>query len=112
VVIGHNWPVTLHFKGGKGVATTIGVGVAINPGFTLIGFLTSMVIIYVFRMVSLASLEGIFVGSVLMMLFDKSPLLIKVTLLVLFFLSIYQHRANIKRILNGTESKIFERKAK
>jgi glycerol-3-phosphate acyltransferase PlsY len=58
VIIGHNWPVLLSFKGGKGVATTIGVMLFVNAKLTLICVIIGVVIIVITRTVSLGSISG------------------------------------------------------
>lgn len=103
VVCGHNWPVLLGFKGGKGVATSLGVIFTISwqSGFIVLGI--ALIIIIATRRVALASLAGfVFYPFVVMALYpDNMPL--KLCVLVLAALGIYSHRTNIKRLLAGTE---------
>lgn len=108
VVAGHNWPVFLGFRGGKGVATSLGAMLAINTIIALIGFATFLVIVYFTRYVSLGSVLGISMTPVLMILTQN-----KKGILVTLFLSIsviYTHRENIKRLLSGTERKLGQNK--
>ena len=93
VVAGHNWPVFLGFKGGKGVATSLGAMIGMNP-----------VIVFITKYVSLGSVVGI-ASSPLFMIATSNKKGILVTLF-LTASAIYTHRENIKRLLNGTERKI------
>lgn len=103
-VLGHNFPFYLKFKGGKGIATTIGVMLSFNPimAFTIFGICTVVVILT--KYISAASL-------VMMLLFPVGMYMlnyyIEAVLIggVLMVLAYYQHRGNIKRILDGTERK-------
>ena len=103
VVIGHNWPAFLGFKGGKGVATSLGSMLAINPVLAL-----TCLAALVSKYVSLGSVLGICLSPVLMLITHNTK-----GIWVTLFLSasvIYTHRANIKRLLNGTERKLGEKK--
>lgn len=105
VVVGHNWPATLGFKGGKGVATTIGSMLAINPLLVLIVFTVGVIVLITSKYVSLASITGMVIFPITMILFKQSPEYI-VFSFILAMLAIFKHRKNIVRLLNGTESKI------
>ncbi|MEF9990944.1 MAG: glycerol-3-phosphate 1-O-acyltransferase PlsY [Romboutsia sp.] len=108
VVCGHNWPAFLGFRGGKGVATSLGAMMAVNPLIALICFGVFLVIVYFTKYVSLGSVVGIAASPIIMILLQN-----KKGVLVTLFLTIsvtYTHRANIKRLLNGTENKIGQKK--
>ncbi len=107
VIIGHNWPVLLGFKGGKGVATTIGVVVMINIKLTLICVVLGVIIIAITRMVSMGSIFGMALAPIVAILFIK-PFDFAFFLFCLFVgsMSIYRHKDNIKRLLKGTETKL------
>lgn len=108
VVCGHNWPVALGFRGGKGVATSLGAMIAVNPIIALMCFGIFLIIVYFTRYVSLGSIVGIGASPIMMILTHNEK-----GVLVTLFLSIsviYTHRANIKRLLNGTENKIGQKK--
>lgn len=107
VVIGHNWPAFLGFKGGKGVATSLGSMLAINPVLALTCLAAFIIIVLVSKYVSLGSVLGICLSPVLMLITHNTK-----GIWVTLFLSasvIYTHRANIKRLLNGTERKLGEK---
>ncbi|MGL5714672.1 MAG: glycerol-3-phosphate 1-O-acyltransferase PlsY [Paraclostridium sp.] len=108
VVVGHNWPALLGFKGGKGVATSLGAMIAVNPIIALSCFATFGVIVYITRYVSLGSVLSISISPIIMLALKNYK-----GFLVTLFLSvsvIYTHRENIKRLLNRTERKIGEKK--
>lgn len=108
VVAGHNWPALLGFKGGKGVATSLGAMIAINPVIALSCFAVFGVIVYFTKYVSLGSVLSISMSPIIMLLLKNNK-----GFLVTLFLSlsvIYTHRENIKRLLNKTERKIGEKK--
>lgn len=105
VVIGHNWPVILKFKGGKGVATTIGSMLAINPLVVGIVLVIGIAILAATRYVSLASITGMVVFPIFMIIFKQAPEYVAFSIL-LAMMAIFKHRANIVRLLKGTESKL------
>jgi len=108
VVLGHIWPVTLGFKGGKGVATTFAVLLAAAWPFALILLGVVALFIAIFRRVSLAVLIAVATGLVLC--FSRAGGLAAgidaLWLVVLFALIVWMHRANIGRLLRGEEPKL------
>lgn len=110
VVIGHNWPVVLGFKGGKGIAATIGTVSAISPQLVLIIIPVGIIILAVTKYVSLASIIGVTMFPVLTIATGKPWQYIAFSI-VLCVIALYKHRSNISRLLKGTENK-FGQKAK
>lgn len=106
-IIGHNWPVLLNFRGGKGVATTIGVMIFVNLYLTLICVVFGVVIIIFTRTVSLGSILGMAFAPIVAVLFIR-PLTIDLIIFTIFVasMSIYRHKDNIKRLINGNENKL------
>ena len=106
VIIGHNWPVLISFKGGKGVATTIGVMLFVNAKLTLICVIIGVVIIVITRTVSLGSISGMGLAPFVALIFIR-PLTIDFFLFTVFLagMSIYRHKDNIKRLVKGNENK-------
>ncbi|MGL5330799.1 MAG: glycerol-3-phosphate 1-O-acyltransferase PlsY [Peptostreptococcaceae bacterium] len=104
VVSGHNWPVSLGFKGGKGVATSLGAMIGMNPVIALSCFVIFLVIVIITKYVSLGSIVGIAASPLIMMANGNN----KGVIITLFLAisAVYTHRENIKRLLNGTERKI------
>lgn len=108
VVVGHNWPVFLKFKGGKGIASTIGVIFMINPLIGGISLAIGVTIIFIFKYVSLGSVLGITALPILTYLL-KQPKEYIILGIVLAILAIYRHIGNIQRLFNGTEAKLGQR---
>ena len=111
VVAGHNWPVFLSFKGGKGMATSLGVliGLAIQfQGLRIILLLVTMTWLALFLLlgfVSVASIAAIVVFPILMVVFfEPFPLVILSIVLCIFI--IFRHRSNIKRLVKGQENRV------
>ena len=105
VVCGHNWPAFFGFKGGKGVATSLGSMLAINPITALSCFAVFIVIVAVTKYVSLGSVLSIVISPIVMYLMHHEMKGVLVTLFLAISVT-YTHRANIQRLLNGTERKI------
>lgn len=111
-IIGHNWPIFAGFKGGKGIAVTLGVAIAMTPNI-LIVLVPVWVIVFVgFGYVSFASLVTAFVYPFAVYLFYSTDIY---KLLFAFFvaiMAIYRHKANIIRLIKGEEHKILYQKKK
>ena len=101
VVIGHTFPVFFKFKGGKGVATSLGVLLTINWRLGLICLVFALVIMIVTKIVSLGSISAAVLFPVLCMFV---PCI--VFSFILAFLVIFNHRSNIVRLKNGKENKL------
>ena len=110
-VLGHNFPVWLGFKGGKGVATTAGVLLGLMPVAAGIAFLAWVVIFYGTRYVSVASIVAAVVIPVSVWFLERRPDTVFWFSVVVAALAIWRHRSNIQRLLAGTENR-FERKKK
>ncbi len=112
-VMGHNWPVYLGFKGGKGVATSTGALVGLAPWCALAGFGVWLFVFLSTRYVSLASISAAVAICVLAWVTtmkDGSVLPLVLTLLAIIL--IWKHRENIGRLLRGNENRIELRKKK
>ena len=108
VVLGHNYPVFLGFKGGKGVATSLGSMLGMNPLVALLCLGFFIIIVAITKYVSLGSILGIGLYPVIMMINHNTK-----GVLVTLFLTIsvaITHKENIKRLLNGTERKLGQKK--
>lgn len=104
-IAGHSWSVFLSFKGGKGVATGLGVIAALMPMVTLIVFAVWFAIVYFTGYVSLGSIVGAALVPILTLFFGLHTEFLILGLIAAVFI-IYRHKSNIERLLNGTESKI------
>ena len=111
-VAGHDWSLFLKFKGGRGVATSLGALLPMAmpaPLSGVIGLAVFVLIIALTRYVSLASIVGSVATVVAMAVFlglDRVPWQYLVYIVVVVALIIFQHRDNISRLLSGTESKL------
>lgn len=111
-VIGHCFPIFVHFHGGKAVATTfgffLGVATLVNGHIFwqfIFPVLCFLVILYLTKMVSLSSITAVFIEAVVS-IFINTNKLVPVAVFILWILVTYRHKSNIERIKNGTESKI------
>ena len=115
VIIGHTFPVFFKFKGGKGIATALGVLLMINWQIGLICLVFAVVLMALTRMVSLGSCAAAVLFPVLTLFINqhytvltdgKSGRVYFIYSVILAIIVLYNHRSNIKRILNGTENKL------
>lgn len=111
VVIGHTFPIFFEFRGGKGVATSLGVLLLINWQIGLICLIFALVIMATTRIVSAGSVSAAILYPILVLFgVGKEFFLVGgnyiVFSLLLALIVIFNHRTNIKRILNGTENKL------
>ena len=118
-ILGHNFPVQLNFRGGKGIACTAGLLAALDVRIGVIALLTFFVIVAITRYVSLGSIIIVTEFAIFLMIFGQKgfygmaqPALLEMYALGVFLavMAIWRHRANIVRLLNGTENKIFSKK--
>ncbi|MGN0919811.1 MAG: glycerol-3-phosphate 1-O-acyltransferase PlsY [Alphaproteobacteria bacterium] len=103
-VIGHNFPIWLKFKGGKGVASTLGLMLAMTPITGLLTSLTWLSMAIFKRYSSLSALTALALSPLYAFAFNSKTAAL--FYLALALLSFYRHRANIQRLWQGTETKI------
>jgi len=109
VIIGHTFPFWLKFHGGKGVACGAGALLALSPlvlGIALAGF---VLMVALTGYVSAGSIFGCLLVIIAALVLPE-PTLFRVLYLLMACTVLFMHRANIKRLLNGTESKTFRKK--
>lgn len=112
VVLGHTFPIFFQFKGGKGVATSLGVLLIVNWKIGLICLIFALILIILTRMVSLGSVGAAILYPVLVMFIhtnytvEGSRYGYLIFSIILAVLVAFNHRTNIKRLLAGTENKI------
>ncbi len=104
-VLGHNYTCWLQFKGGKGIATTAGVFLALAPVAVGIAIALWIVAFVATRYVSIASILAA-VALPTAVWFTQENLALRIIAIILGVLAIYKHRANIQRLRNGTEHRI------
>ena len=103
--LGHLWPVLFRFQGGKGVATAAGVLLGINPWLGLATLLTWVIIAAFFRYSSLASIvSAVFAPFYQLLIWGGGPAAVAIT--VMGLLLVWRHSANIRKLLQGTESRL------
>jgi acyl phosphate:glycerol-3-phosphate acyltransferase len=109
-IVGHMFPCWLGFRGGKGVATSLGVVAILSPWGLLVGTVVFFSSFAIFRIVSLSSmLAAVCFGAFYLTPFSKSSLSLGLFSAAVPLLIIVQHRANVRRLLAGTEPR-FETK--
>ncbi len=104
-VVGHCYSIFIKFKGGKGVATALGVFLAVSPKAVLMAFLIFIIILFFTRYVSLSSMVSAFFMPFLIFYTIKNIYLFDASAFIAILI-IYKHSPNIKRLLNGTEHRI------
>lgn len=119
-ILGHNFPAQLKFRGGKGIACTAGLILTLGPIVTVLEAATFLLVVFVTRYVSLGSIIVVIELVISLMVLGQMGYygmsqahLIEfyIVCAALSAMAIYRHRANIKRLLNGTENKIFQKKS-
>ena len=108
-VVGHNFPVWLRFKGGKGMATTLGTMLAALPIAGALSCVSWAITFAIFRFSSLAALVALALGPVFALALGDRPAAL--AFLFLAVLGWIRHRANIRRLIRGEEPKIGAKKA-
>lgn len=109
VVLGHNYPVWLGFKGGKGIAATSGVMVAFDPWIIPFALPLFIISVAITRYVSVGSLLVAITFPVWILVRYPNELHMLIVSLIFMTLAFMKHRSNIKRLLNGTENKLGQR---
>ena len=117
-ILGHNFPVQLGFKGGKGIACTAGLVLTLGPVVTALEASTFLLTVFLTRYVSLGSILVVIELVISLVVlgergyYGMDPahrMEFYIVCAVLSAMAVYRHRANIVRLLHGTESKIFQK---
>lgn len=109
-IIGHVFPLLAGFKGGKGVATTFGVLLALHPQLTLLCTAVFLVVLFASGYVSLSSITaGIMFPLLLFLFYGSTPVMLKVFSVLVAVALVITHIKNIKRLLRGEEKKFIRR---
>ena len=110
VIIGHTFPVFFKFKGGKGIATSLGVLLMTNWQIGLICLVFALVLIILTKMVSVGSVASAILFPVLTLFIDNTHFIVQgnyfIYSSIIAVIIVFNHRTNIKRLLGGTENKL------
>jgi len=119
-ILGHNFPVQLGFKGGKGIACTAGLVVTLGPIVTVLEASTFLLSVFLTRYVSIGSILVVIELVINLVVLGQTGYYgmsqahlneFYIICAVLSCMAVYRHRANIRRLINGTESKVFQKKS-
>lgn len=118
-ILGHNFPVQLNFRGGKGIACTAGLLATVDIRIGVIALITFLIVVGITRYVSLGSMIIVTELAIFLIIFGQKGFygmpktaLIEMYLLGIFLaiMAIWRHRTNVVRLINGTENKVFSKK--
>ncbi|MFL2627418.1 MAG: glycerol-3-phosphate 1-O-acyltransferase PlsY [Dehalococcoidia bacterium] len=111
IIFGHNWPIFAGFKGGKGVASAVGIAAVLNPLSALAAILTFLPILFTTKYVSLGSIFGAIVAMIILIVQSISEIndYSYIYALVVGPLLVIKHHENIRRLINGNERKFGEK---
>lgn len=114
-ICGHNWTIFLRFKGGKGIATSLGVLLGLSfkiPGLKIIVFMLILTWFLVFVLTKIISISSVIAGismPIYAFFFNESSLLKALSLLLCIFV-LFRHKANLIRLFQGKEPRLFSKK--
>ena len=110
VILGHTYPIFFEFKGGKGIATSLGILLLTNWQIGLICLVFALVLMVLTKMVSVGSMAAAVLYPVLTLFIGGEHYIVSgnyfIFSVIIAVIVIFNHRANVKRLLNGTENKI------
>jgi acyl phosphate:glycerol-3-phosphate acyltransferase len=102
--LGHLYPVYIGFKGGKGVASALGIFIVLSPKSVLVALVVFAILLLIWHYISLGSISAAAIIPFLVLFFERSTPLFVATLFIAGMV-IIRHRSNLERLKNGTESK-------
>ena len=105
-ILGHTFPIFFEFRGGKGVATSLGVLITLNWKIGLICLVFGVILIALTRMVSVGSIMSAILFPILMVFMGGVKFEAIIVSILIALLVVFNHRTNIKRLKNGTENKL------
>ena len=105
-IVGHNWPVFAKFKGGKGIATSLGVIIALTPYSLLIILPVWLAVLFISGYVSLASIVVAIAYPIAVFLFYPQDVYKLLFAIILAILALYRHKSNFGRLIHGQEHRI------
>ena len=111
VVLGHNYTCWLKFKGGKGIATTAGVYLALAPWALLIALVIFVLALLLTRYMSVGSIAGAIALPAVVWILSPQNIFLGIVTTALGALAIYKHKSNIRRLMAGTENRFGQKKS-
>ena len=116
VIIGHTFPIYFGFKGGKGVATALGILLTSNCQIGLICLVFALILIILTRMVSVGAIAAAILFPVLTLFLPQENFIVSgnyfIYSIIIALIVVFNHRSNVKRLLNGTENTLSFKKTK
>ena len=109
-MLGHNYTCWLKFKGGKGIATTAGVYLALAPWALLVALVVFILAVLLTRYVSVGSIAAAIALPATVWIMSPHNLLLGIVTTALGALAIYKHKSNIQRLMAGTENRLRQKK--
>jgi len=109
-VLGHNFTCWLKFKGGKGIATTAGVYLALAPWAVLVALIVFILAVLLTKSVSVGSISAAVALPVTVWIMTPHNLLLGIVTTALGALAVYKHKSNIQRLIAGTENRLGKKK--
>ena len=110
-VLGHNYTCWLKFKGGKGIATTAGVYLALAPWAVLVALVVFILAVLLTKYASVGSIAAAIALPITVWVMTPNNLLLGIVTTALGALAVYKHKSNIQRLMAGTENRLGKKKA-
>ena len=104
-VLGHVWPIFAGFKGGKGIATLLGMAIALNYQIALICIVAFVTIVWLTKYISVGSMSAAILAAILSFFFYTDNVVANCFFCAIAIMVVYTHRANVKRLRAGNENK-------
>ncbi len=111
-IIGHTWPLYYNFKGGKGVATALAMILCTNPLVALLLLVLFVAIVAATKYISLGSIMCALIYPIILAKFGTLTIVELICCFLLVFMLVFNHRSNIKRLINNEENKFSFKKSK
>lgn len=104
-VLGHVWPIFAGFKGGKGIATLLGMAIALNYQIALVCIVAFVTIVWLTKYISVGSMSAAILAAILSFFFYTDNVVANCFFCAIAIMVVYTHRANLKRLRAGNENK-------
>ncbi len=104
-VLGHVWPIFAGFKGGKGIATLLGMAIALNYQIAIVCIVAFVSIVWLTKYISVGSMSAAILAAILSFFFYTDNIVANCFFCAIAIMVVYTHRANVKRLRAGNENK-------